>query len=130
MNVTVGSEHPAGHRSVPLLGEPDLGHYPHFARFFAERFDLDRNPFAPAPVVSIDGRHYELVFIGRSGRPFPAAIEIAALVAGLEPLDIDQADRDLLELIGWMLDGIGEPWTTEALHHTVRIFRIAAAEPR
>jgi hypothetical protein len=36
---------------------------------------------------------YALVFIGRSGEPFPAAVEIYALIPALEPLDEHVVDR-------------------------------------
>lgn len=126
VTVTIVADVPAGLRSVPLLVEPELGHYQQFARFFAERFDLDHNPFGPPGVVAIDGRLYELTFLGRSGRPFPSGVELAALVAGLEPLDISQADRDLYALMGWILDGVGPPWSADALDRTAAIFRIPA----
>jgi len=124
--VIVGPGAAAGRRRVPLLVEPELDHYPEFARFFSDRFGLDTDPFGPAGVVDVDGRFYELVFLGRSGRPFPCGVEINALVAGLEPLDVAAADRDLLALCGWIADGVGPPWSAEALEQTARIFRIPA----
>ena len=70
---------------------------------------------------------YELVFVGRSGRPFPAGVEVNALVPGLEPLDEARADVDLFAILLWMVDGIGGDWTAEALQTTGRIYRITAA---
>ena len=128
MSVTVSvlAERPPGMRSVPLLVEPELGHYPEFARFFAERFGLDDDPFGPPAVVAVDGRPYELTFLGRSGRPFPSGLELAALVVDLEPLDVETADRDLYTLVCWILDGVGPPWSAEAFARTAGIFRIPA----
>ncbi len=124
--VTVLAACPPGLRPVPLLVEPELGHYPEFARFFADRFGLDDDPFRPPAVVAVDGRPYELTFLGRSGRPFPSGLELAALVVDLEPLDVEQADRDLYDLVCWILDGVGPPWSAEAFARTADIFRILA----
>ncbi len=94
-------DRPEGHRGVPLLHEPDLGHYPEFATFLTETFERHAEPFRPPAIVAVDDRHYELTFTGRSGRPFPAGLDVSALVSGLEPLNEEQADRDLFELAGW-----------------------------
>lgn len=126
MTVARVATRPAGHRSVPLLHEPDLGHYDEFRRFLAATFGLDADPFGPPGVLTVDGRAYELVFTGRSGRPFPAGVEVHALVEGLEPLDVEQADRDLFELAAWLVDGVGAPWSVDALEQTSRIFAIPA----
>lgn len=126
MTVTTCIDRPTGHRSVPLLQEPAVDHYPEFARFLADAFGLDDDPFRPPGLLDVDGRLYELVFTGRSGRAFPAGVEINALVAGLEPLDVDQADRDLLQVMTWLVEGAGPPWTAEALEQTSQIFLIAA----
>lgn len=127
MTVTHSRTRPAGCRSVPLLSEPDVGHYPEFARFLAATFGLDDDPFGPPGTLTVDGRAYELAFTGRSGRAFPAGVDIGALVEGLEPLDIEQADRDLLQIMAWLIEGVGSPWTVEGLDQTCRIFRIPAA---
>lgn len=124
MTVDINTSRPAGHRRVPLMEEPDLDHYPEFSQFFADRFELSDDPLGEPVTLSIGDRFYELVFIGRSGRRFPCGVEVSALVGGLEPLDVDQADHDLVELIDWMLDGVGEPWSSDAFHQTGRIFRI------
>lgn len=126
MTVTPTTDRPAGHRSVPLLHEPDLGHYDEFRRFLAATFGLDADPFGPPGLVVVSGRTYELVFTGRSGRPFPAGVEVHALVAGLEPLDAEQADRDLFDLVSWLVNGVGAPWSVDALEQTSRIFAIPA----
>jgi len=115
---------PAGMRRVPLLDEPALDHYPEFARFLATTFGLDGDPFGPPGVLAVGGRCYELTFVGRSGRPFPCGVEVAALVEGVEPLDADRADRDLLVVLGWLFDGVGAPWNADAVALTARIFRV------
>lgn len=119
---------PADTRTVPLLAEPELQHYPEFARFFREHFELDHDPLGAPGLLDVGGRVYELTFIGRSGRPFPSGVEIAALVPGLEPLDTEQADLDLWAILTWVLEGVGDPWTAEALTTTGRIYRIPAAD--
>jgi len=124
MSVRRIAERPAGTRSVPLLTDPDVGHYPEFRNFLSRTFDLVERPLDVPGLLEVDGRVYELVFIGRSGRPFPAAIEIAALVAGLEPLDGAQADADLWQILEWLIEGVGPPWDIEALATTGRIYRV------
>ena len=119
---------PAGHRAVPLLAEPALDHYPEYAGFLATVFGLDADPFGPPGVLTVGGRPYELTFLGRSGRPFPCGVELAALVPGLEPLDTEVADRDVWAILEWVTAGVGVPWSVEALRTTGRIYRVPAAE--
>ena len=38
---------------------------------------------------------YALVFVGRSGEPFPSGLDLFALPEALEPLDDVVTDRDL-----------------------------------
>ena len=127
MTVSRITARPLDTRSVPLLTDPDIGHYPEFAEFLVETFDLADMQLDAPGLLDVDGRVYELVFIGRSGRPFPAGVEIAALVLGLEPLDTDQTDRDLWAILEWLIAGVGEPWTVEALRTTGRIYRVIPA---
>ncbi len=127
MTPEIIAERPAGHRVVPLLGEHDLGHYPEFARFLAVAFGLDADPFGAPGLLRVDGRPYELTFVGRSGRPFPAGVEIGALVAGLEPLDDTAADHDLWTILRWLVDGVGGEWDSTALDTTGKIYRVPAA---
>jgi len=127
MTLSFDSTRPDGHRSVPLLREPSLGHYPEFASFLSQRFGLAEDPFAAAPIVEINGRHYELIFSGRSGRSFPEGLEIHALVQGLEPLEVEQADADLMELLAWLLDSLDSPWSVDALRLTANVFKLPAA---
>ena len=128
MTVTRITERPLGTRSVPLLTDPDVGHYPEFSDFLVATFDLaDKQLDAPG-LLDVDGHVYELIFIGRSGRPFPAGVEIAALVPGLEPLDPDQTDHDLWAILEWLVAGVGEPWSVEALRTTGQIYRVIPAD--
>ena len=125
--IVAPGERPPGQRVVPLLAEHDLGHYPEFRTFLARTFGLDDDPLGAPGLLRVDDRHYELTFVGRSGRPFPAGVEIAALVRGLEPLDQTAADRDLWTILQWLVDGVGGDWNSDALIETGRIYRIPAA---
>jgi len=125
--IVAPDDRPVGHRVVPLLGEHDLGHYPEFAGFLSTAFGLAADPLGSPGLLRVSGRLYELTFVGRSGRPFPAGVEIGALVAGLEPLDETAADRDLWEVLRWLVDGVGGEWNSAALDTTGRIYRIPAA---
>jgi hypothetical protein len=124
MTVTPVTERPSDRRSVPILTDPEVCHYPEFSSFLSDTFGLADNPLESPGLLDVDGRVYELVFIGRSGRPFPAAVEIAALVPGLEPMDEDQTDKDLWAIMEWLIDGIGEPWTVDDLRTTANIFKV------
>jgi len=76
-----------GSRRALVLTEDRLGHYPEFRVFFVRTFDLDRVGLSePGFVQAPSGLAYALVFIGRSGEPFPAGIEVYAIVPALEPL--------------------------------------------
>jgi len=123
--IEAADRRPSGHRAVPLLAEHDLGHYPEYREFFAETFALREDPFGPPPLLQVGGRHYELVFVGWSGRPFPGGLRINALVPGLEPLDEDLADLDLWDILRWLVDGVGGEWDAEALTRTGRIYKVA-----
>jgi hypothetical protein len=110
---------------VPLLAEHQLGHYPEFREFFSATFGLAADPLRAPGLLSVAERHYELVFVGYSGCPFPAGVRIAALVPGLEPLDERQALDDLWAIAMWLVGGVGGEWDAEALARTGRIYRIA-----
>ena len=115
-------------RAALVLTEDRLGHYPEFRAFFARAFDLDRIGLSePGFVQAPSGLVYLLVFIGRSGEPFPTGIEIYAIVPALEPLDDEAVDRDLWAILRWMIDGVGAPWTVDELQATGRLYRIPAA---
>jgi hypothetical protein len=123
------AEHrPTGHRSVPVLTEHQVGHYPEFRDYLVVTFDLSRDPFGPPGLLLVHGRYYELVFLGRSGQPFPAGVQIDALVPGLEPMDEAATDRDLWAILHWLVAGVSGEWTTDALTTTGRIYRIPAAD--
>ena len=115
-----------GKRRAFLLAEDRIGHYPEFRAFFADNFDLDRIGLRePGYVAAPSGTEYALVFIGRSGEPFPAGVEIYALIPALEPLDDDAVDRDLWEILRRMVVGVGDPWSVEPIWtRPVELFRI------
>jgi hypothetical protein len=115
-------------RQALVLTEDRLGHYPEFRAFFVRTFDLDRVGLSePGFVRAPSGLAYALVFVGRSGEPFPSGLEIYAIVEALEPLDDVVVDQDLWAILGWMIAGVGAPWTLEDLQATGRLFRIPAA---
>jgi hypothetical protein len=117
-----------GKRRALVLVEDRIGHYPEFRDFFGRTFDLDRRGLAePGYVSAPSGLTYALVFIGRSGEPFPAGVEIHALVPELEPIDDDVVDRDLWAILGWMIAGVGGDWNVADLVSTGRLLRIPAA---
>jgi len=128
MPVARTTQRPSDTRSVPVLTDPEVGHYPEFAAFLSDTFELADKPLEAPGLLDVDGRVYELIFIGRSGRPFPAAIEIAALVPGLEPMNTDQTDKDLWAIMEWLIEGVGEPWSLEALRTTADVFRVRPPE--
>src|SRR6516162_1027099 len=82
----------------------------------------------PGFIQAPSGLAYALVFIGRSGEPFPAGVEIYAVTDALEPIDDDAVDSDLWAILGWMIAGIGAPWTVRDLQETGRLYRIPAAK--
>jgi hypothetical protein len=115
-------------RRAFVLAEDRIGHYPEFRRFFVATFDLDRAGLKqPGYVTAPSGICYALVFIGRSGEPFPAGVEIHALVPALEPLDENTVDTDLWAILSWMIDGVGGNWTVRDLEETGRLCRVPAA---
>ena len=116
-------------RQALVLTEDRLGHYPEFRAFFARTFDLDRVGLSePGFVSAPSGLAYALIFVGRSGEPFPSGLEVYAIVEALEPLDDAMVDKDLWAILGWMFDGVGEPWTVAELQATGRLYRVAVAE--
>jgi hypothetical protein len=119
-----------GKRRAFVLVEDRIGHYPEFRTFFASIFDLDRVGLRePGYLTAPSGTEYALVFIGRSGEPFPAGVEIYALVPALEPLDEELVDRDLWEILRWMIGGVGGDWTVADLEATGRLYRVPAVMP-
>ena len=124
MSVKKRIERPSGFRSVPVLTDPDVAHYPEFKDFLVKTFGLDEDPLGAPGLLDVNSRYYELIFVGRSGQEFPAAIEIAALVKGLEPMDTEQTDRDLWEIMEWLVEGVGGRWSIDALRTTGKIYRV------
>ena len=114
-------------RQALVLTEDRLGHYPEFRAFFVRTFDLDRVGLSePGFVRAPSGMVYARVFVGRSGEPFPSGLEVYAIVDALEPLDDEAVDKDLWAILGWMIGGVGAPWTVEDLQATGRLYRIPA----
>jgi len=121
----------SGKRFAFTLAEDRVGHYPEFRDYFVRVFDLDRIGLAaPGFVRAPSGLTYALVFIGRSGAPFPSGVEIHAVVDALEPIADEVLDTDLWAIMSWMIEGVGQPWTLKDLEETVRLYRIPAARPR
>jgi hypothetical protein len=119
----------SGRRRTPVLIEDRVGHYPEFRAFFERTFDLPQVGLSrPGYVSAPSGHAYELVFLGRSGEPFPSGVEINAITAALETLDEALIDRDLWAILRWMIAGVGAPWTVEDLDATGRLYRLRAAQ--
>jgi hypothetical protein len=115
-------------RQALVLTEDRLGHYPEFLAFFVRTFDLGRVGLSePGFVRAPSGLGYALVFVGRSGEAFPSGLEVYAIINALEPLDDVLVDKDLWAILGWMIAGVGAPWTVEDLQATGRLYRIPAA---
>ncbi len=117
-----------GKRLAFILVEDRLTHYAEFRDFFVRSFELDRVGLSqPGYVQPPSGNVYALIFLGRSGEPFPSGLELHAVVPALEPLDDAVVDRDLWSILRWMIEGIGGEWTVDALEATGRLFRIPAS---
>jgi hypothetical protein len=114
-----------GKRRALVLAEDRLGHYPEFRQFFIRRFSLEtRGLSRPGYVRAPSGMTYVLVFIGRSGEPFPDGIEIYALADALEPLGEEDVDTDLWAFLRWMIDGVGGAWKVEDLDATGLLYQL------
>lgn len=125
--IVVNSPGLEGKRLAPVLAEDRIGHYPEFRAFFERTFHLDRVGLAePGYLRAPSGLLYALIFVGRSGEPFPAGVEISAIVDALEPLDDETVDRDLAQLLKWMIEGVEGEWKVADLEATGRLYRIAA----
>jgi hypothetical protein len=127
-NVTViEKQDVSGKRLAFCLAEDSIGHYPEFRAFFVRTFDLDRKGLTePGFIRAPSGLPYILVFIGRSGEPFPSGVEISAVVDALEPIEGGVLDRDLWAILRWMIAGVGGAWTVEDLDRTGRLYRVSA----
>ena len=120
-----------GKRRALVLNEDRVGHYPEFREFFVRRFALERNGLSrPGYVRAPSGMTYALVFVGRSGEPFPDGLEIHALVDALEPLNEADVDTDLWAFMRWMIEGVGEPWRVEDLDATGELYQLPFLTPR
>jgi hypothetical protein len=120
-----------GKRLALVLPEDRVGHYPEFRDYFVRTFALDRIGLAePGYVQAPSGLTYALVFVGRSGEPFPSGVEVYAIIDALEPVDEGVLDNDLWAILGWMINGVGEPWTVGDLQETGRLYRIPATSRR
>jgi hypothetical protein len=118
----------SGKRLAFALAEDRIGHYAAFRDFFIRTFDLDRVGLTePGFLRAPSGLAYALVFIGRSGEAFPSGVELYAVVDALEPIDDGVLDTDLWAVLGWMIDGVGAPWSRADLEKTGRVYRIPAA---
>jgi len=118
-----------GKRRALVLAEDRVGHYPEFRAFFERTFNLVHVGLSrPGYLTVSTGGTYELVFLGRSGEPFPAGIEINAIVLALEPIDEARVDRELWAILRWMIEGVGLPWTVQDLDATGRLYRVPAAQ--
>src|SRR5271163_3679087 len=105
-----------GTRQALVLTEDRLGHYPEFRAFFVRTFDLDRVGLSePCFVSAPSGTTYTLVFVGRSGEPFPSGLELYAIVEALEPLDEKAVDEDLRAVLSWMIGSVAATGTVEKL---------------
>ena len=123
-------DHPEmnGTRRALVLTEDRLGHYPEFRDFFVNRFALNSAGLSrPGYVRAPSGMIYALVFIGRSGEPFPDGLEVYALPYALETLDDINVDTDLWALLRWIIDGVGGEWRVEDLDATGRLYQLSAA---
>jgi hypothetical protein len=116
-----------GKRLALVLTEDRVGHYAEFRDYFARVFDLDRVGLSePGFIEAPSGLIYALVFIGRSGEPFPSGVEVYAVVDSLEPVEDNVVDSDLWTILEWMIAGVGAPWTVSDLQETGRLYRIPA----
>jgi len=120
-----------GYRRELVLTETRLDHYDEFRQFFRRELELQpgdvdggNNHYFRAD----SGRIYEVVFVGKTGRPFPCGLEILLLVEDIEPLpEDDEIDKDLWEFLRWMIAGVGGEWTLDALESTGYLYRVPFA---
>jgi hypothetical protein len=112
-------------RRALVLAEDRVGHYPEFREFFIRRFSLDTDGLSkPGYIRAPSGMIYALVFVGRSGEPFPDGLEIYALVDAIEPLREEDVDTDLWAFLTWTIQGVGAEWTAEDLDATGRLYQL------
>jgi hypothetical protein len=117
-----------GTRRALVLTEDRAGHQPEFRGFFVRRFALNSAGLSrPGYVRAPSGMIYALVFIGRSGEPFPDGLEIYALPYAIETLHDTNVDHDLWALLRWIIEGVGGEWRVEDLDATGRLYQLSAA---
>jgi hypothetical protein len=117
-----------GKRLAVALAEDRVGHYPEFREFFVRTFDLDRVGLSESGYVRApSGLIYAFVFIGRSGEPFPAGVEIYAVADALEPLANEAIDADLWAILRSMVGGVGGTWSAKDLEATGRLYWVPAS---
>jgi hypothetical protein len=119
------------YRRELVLTETRLDHYDEFRRFFRNELDLrpqDVDGGANRFFQAESGRVYEMIFVGKTGRAFPAGLEICLLVFDIDPIPPEEEiDRDLWEFLQWMIQGVGGEWTLEALEATGYLYRVPSA---
>ena len=115
------------YRTVFVMTEERLGHYPGFREALADAFGLvpaHADGGAPGYFRAASGREYEVIFLSRSGHSFPSGIEIRALVPGFDPVDPDAIDEDVWRFLEWLIPRVGGEWTLEALKSTGKVYKI------
>ena len=123
----------AGYRRELVLTETRLDHYDEFRQFFRRELNLSPQDVDGRENLFFrgeSGRIYELIFVGKTGRLYPAGLEILLLVEDIDPLPPeDEIDRDLWEFLRWMIGGVGGEWTLSALESTGYLYRVPFAQP-
>ncbi|WP_219418571.1 hypothetical protein [Pseudonocardia nigra] len=117
-------------RRQVVLTEFGLGHVPAFRQVFVDHFGIRARalPEEPGWFRTPAGSLYEVVLTARSGEPVPGGVEVAALPARFAPIDAVAVDRDVSELLRWVVERAGRPWTLDALDRVARLYRIPEAE--
>jgi hypothetical protein len=59
--------------------------------------------------------------------PFPAGLEIYAVLDALEPVGDQVIDADLWAMLRWMVEGLGGHWSLKELGATGRLHQVSAA---
>jgi hypothetical protein len=114
-----------GKRKALVLAEDRVGHYPEFRDFFVRSFSLDSSGRSrPGYIRAPSGMIYALVFIGRSGEPFPDGLEVYAAADALEPLNETDLDTDLWAMLRWMIQGVRGEWKLEDLDATGSLYQL------
>jgi hypothetical protein len=115
------------YRSVFVMSEERLGHYPGFREAIIDAFHLTlahADGGAPGYFRAASGREYQAVFLSRSGQRFPSGMEIHALVPGFDAVDTEAIDQDLWLFLEWLIPRVGGEWTLEALKATGKVYKV------